>query len=106
MGFSSRSSNEPYFNRNYKNDSQLCAKINDEAFKSEYAGSGISLQEHPLKEDLNMEKRTCVACRSKNIKVIYAQRSIHPMNGDEYYDFEVVCGNCGIFSIFSFADND
>ncbi len=106
MGSTRRVLSTSYFHPSYQSDEQPCYKVDTEMFSWEYYGSGIAPSEHPLKDELGLERRSCLNCESHHILVIYAQRTIHPMSGDEYYDLEVVCQDCGKFSVYAFADND
>ena len=69
-----------------------------------YRGSGVSINEHPLKDRMNMHG--CGECRSDNVLVIYAQWSVSTHSGDSYWDYEIVCGDCGKFTARSFNEND
>jgi len=69
-----------------------------------YKGSGVPRDRHPLGGSIKF--RACAACESENVLVIAAQWNVHRMNGDEYYDYELVCDDCGKFTRVSFADND
>jgi len=37
--------------------------------------------------------------------VIAAQYNVHPMSGDLYYDYEMVCEACGQFTTASYCEN-
>ena len=69
-----------------------------------FRGSGISIDEHPLKGRANMYG--CGECKSDNVLVIYGQWSVSTHSGDAYWDYEIVCGDCGKFTARSFSDND
>ena len=73
-------------------------------FKMIYFGLGITRNKHPLKKRINM--RECGNCNNADVKVIYAQWSVHPMSGDTYWDYEVYCEKCKKYSSRSFAGND
>ena len=72
-------------------------------FRWEYAGTGVRISEHPLKKGCDMHG--CGSCKSRNVKVIYAQMNIHPMSGDKYYDYEIFCEDCGKYTTRSYAEN-
>ncbi|NHJ13570.1 MAG: hypothetical protein EAX95_07820 [Candidatus Thorarchaeota archaeon] len=69
-----------------------------------YRGTGVSIDEHPLRDRLGM--RGCKNCGSEEVKVIYAQWSVSTASGDAYWDYEIVCSNCGMFTARSFSEND
>ncbi len=69
-----------------------------------YRGSGVSIEEHPLSGRMNMHG--CGECKSSNVLVIYAQWSVSTASGDAYWDYEIVCGDCGKFTARSFSEND
>lgn len=68
-----------------------------------YRGTGIAPAAHPLAGEIPFAG--CEHCTSRNVLVIAAQRSIHPMSGDEYWDYELVCQICGRFTQRSYAEN-
>lgn len=79
--------------------------VREEDFgKTWYRGTGIVRSEHPLADRLSFS--TCDGCESRDVLVIAAQRSVHPMSGDLYYDYELECCRCGRFTARSFAGND
>ena len=82
----------------------LIADENNDWLGMVFRGSGISVDDHPLKERMNM--RGCGACSSDNVKVIYAQWSVSPHSGDSYWDYEIICADCGKFTARSFNEND
>lgn len=69
-----------------------------------YKGTGILIEDHPLQKFINM--RGCANCKSENVLVIAAQRSVHPMNGDVYWDYEIRCKDCGMYTQRSFSENE
>jgi len=73
-------------------------------FAMTYRGSGIEISGHPLKEQCRM--RGCGNCGGDNVLVIYAQWSVSTASGDVYWDHEIVCNDCGMFTARSFSDND
>lgn len=93
----------------YPVDTEPCIKTNFE-MRDWYHGTGLPPLEHPgmgylrvLARDL--PKTLCGYCKSKNVLVITLQGCVHPMSGDAYYDYEVVCEDCGGFTAFAYAEN-
>ncbi|MBN2227951.1 MAG: hypothetical protein JW779_00035 [Candidatus Thorarchaeota archaeon] len=70
----------------------------------EYIGSGVEIAGHPLKDRCNM--RGCAACESENVRVIYGKWCVSAHSGDAYYDYEIVCLDCGKFTARSYNEND
>ena len=70
----------------------------------EYYGSGVDIEDHPLKDRCNMHG--CAECKSDNVKVIYGKWCVSTHSGDSYFDYEVVCEDCGKFTARSFNEND
>lgn len=105
MGLSRQISNVAHFNPSYRQQAIACQSISEAWFTREYIGSGIPPAEHPLADMLDMRSTVCGSCQGQEILVIYAKRSIHPANGDEYFDYEVICSSCGKFTLISCADN-
>ena len=68
-----------------------------------FRGSGIPIEEHPLKENCNM--RGCGNCDSEHVKVIYAQWSVSVASGDSYWDYELFCEECSMYTSRSFSEN-
>ncbi|MHA1289362.1 MAG: hypothetical protein ACTSPB_18395, partial [Candidatus Thorarchaeota archaeon] len=56
-----------------------------------YRGTGVPIEEHPLKGNCNMDG--CGNCESENVLVI-SQWSVSVASGDAYWDYEVICGDC------------
>ncbi|MFX1369045.1 MAG: hypothetical protein ACFFAY_10635 [Promethearchaeota archaeon] len=73
-------------------------------FAMTFRGTGISIAEHPLRESAHM--RGCANCEGEDVLVIYAQWSVSTASGDVYWDHEIVCNKCGMFTARSFSDND
>ena len=69
-----------------------------------YRGAGIRIDEHPLKSHCNMQG--CGNCKSDNVLVIYAQWSVSVHSGDSYWDYEIICEDCGKYTSRSFSEND
>jgi hypothetical protein len=69
-----------------------------------YWGTGISYEEHPLKDKFSFY--VCGNCESKSVKIIYAKWAVHPMSGDVYWDYEIHCEDCGKYTTYSYAEND
>lgn len=79
-----------------------CLKV-EVGFQSWYLGTGVLLKKHPLKKFLSVDR--CGECGSEDFLVIAAQHSIHPQTGDEYWDCEIACNECGKYTLFSYAEN-
>ncbi|MFX0102991.1 MAG: hypothetical protein ACFFCS_25715, partial [Candidatus Hodarchaeota archaeon] len=69
-----------------------------------YYGRGIAPDKHPLKGYINFQG--CMHCESQKVKVIAAQWSVSYHSGDRYWDYEIVCEECGQYTQRSFAEND
>lgn len=69
----------------------------------ECQGTGISPEEHPMKDRINFHP--CANCKSENIKIIYAHWCVSPNSGDSYWDYEALCENCGKYISVSFSEN-
>ena len=83
--------------------------IEDEAScsaKRIFVGKGVYPAAHPLREKINFTRTKCSNCNSFNVKVIYAHWCVHMMSGDTYWDYEIHCETCNMFTKHSFADND
>lgn len=106
MGASTFLNDYPRLHPEYREAEEACKAMGESAFHQLYKGAGIAPQDHPLNAELHIEQRNCLKCESQNLLVIYAQKTIHPMNGDEYYDLEMHCQDCKSFSIFAYSDND
>ena len=68
-----------------------------------FRGTGVPIEEHPLKDNCNM--LGCGNCESEQVKVIYAQWSVSVASGDSYWDYEVICADCGMYTSRSFSEN-
>ena len=68
-----------------------------------FRGTGVRMDEHPLQRNCNM--RGCGNCESENVLVIYAQWSVSVHSGDSYWDYEIICEDCGKFTSRSFSEN-
>jgi hypothetical protein len=68
-----------------------------------FRGTGVAIEEHPLKANCNMHG--CGNCESRQVKVIYAQWSVSVASGDAYWDYEVICEECGMYTSRSFSEN-
>ncbi|MFW9787216.1 MAG: hypothetical protein ACFFE2_09720 [Candidatus Thorarchaeota archaeon] len=82
----------------------IIERDNNDYTSREYHGSGVPIEEHPLKEYINM--KGCGVCESSNVKVIYGQWSVSTASGDVYWDYEIACMDCGKFTARSFNEND
>ncbi|MFW9907012.1 MAG: hypothetical protein ACFFEF_00435 [Candidatus Thorarchaeota archaeon] len=82
----------------------LIASEKNEWVWKEFYGTGISIDEHPLSKTCNIHG--CGSCRSANVSVIYAKWCVSTASGDAYWDYEVVCNDCGKFTARSFSEND
>jgi hypothetical protein len=69
-----------------------------------FSGTGIPIADHPLKDSAHI--RGCGNCEGDNVLVIYGQWSVSTASGDVYWDHEVICNDCGMFTARSFSDND
>ena len=69
-----------------------------------YRGTGISIKEHPLSD--KVWPGNCGHCKSEDVLVIAAQWNVHPFSGDEYWDCEVACEECGKYTHYSYVDSD
>lgn len=70
----------------------------------QYEGTGVTIDEHPLKERCHM--RGCGECSSENVLVIFGRWCVSTASGDEYWDYEIKCIDCGKFTARLFSDND
>ena len=70
----------------------------------EYAGTGVSLDKHPLNDRIWM--KGCGNCEGENVKVIYAHWCVSTASGDAYWDYEIICEDCGKYTSRSFNEND
>ena len=98
---------EPYFvPKNYKREfKEPCKPDEDNDYDQEYyRGSGISPEEHPENGRINFS--TCGNCGSTNVLVLYTQWSVSVHSGDCYWDYEIVCNDCGKFTTQSYSEND
>ncbi len=80
----------------YPNDS-------NEGTWMEFFGTGVPMSEHPLEGYCNFYG--CGECKSDNVKVIYGKWCVSTSSGDAYWDYEIVCEDCGKFTARSFSDN-
>ena len=85
-------------------DKPLVPDDSNEWLGMTFRGTGVRIDDHPCKNRLHM--RGCGECSSNNVMVIYAQWSVSPHSGDSYWDYEVVCDDCGKFTARSFNEND
>ena len=100
-----RVSDEPEFIEvNYKDIYDMQCEKSREMGKTWYKGTGIPPSDHPLHDRINMGG--CANCGNENILVIAATWSVHPMNGDVYWDYEVSCERCGKYTQCSYSEND
>jgi len=68
-----------------------------------YRGNGVKIDAHPLKDRLHMNG--CGNCRGENVLIIYAQWSVSTASGNEYWDYEMFCRDCGKYTSRSFSEN-
>lgn len=68
-----------------------------------YRGSGIAPEEHPLARHIPFGG--CQGCGAADVHVIAAHHDVHLMSGDVYYDYELVCRVCGVFTRRSYSEN-
>ncbi len=69
-----------------------------------FTGSGVSIEAHPLNGKIWM--KGCGNCEGESVKVIYAHWCVSPHSGDAYWDYEIICDDCGRFTSRSFSEND
>jgi hypothetical protein len=69
----------------------------------QYTGSGVSISDHPLNNRCHM--RGCGDCESGNVIVIFGRWCVSTASGDEYWDYEIRCNDCGKFTARSFSEN-
>jgi len=67
-------------------------------------GTGIHPNNHPLKGHIRF--RNCENCSSDKVLVIYAHWCVSTHSGDAYWDYELICEDCQMFSQCSYAEND
>jgi len=97
--------NEPQLiDKDYKKRYDEPCKEIRESGKTWYKGTGINWEKHPLKRFI--PKFGCANCNNKDVKIIAAQFSVHPMSGDRYWDCEVFCAKCGKYTQRAYAEND
>jgi hypothetical protein len=78
----------------------------DKDYQEWYMGTGVEFEKHPLYEHLQgWAIGECGNCKSRHVLVIAAQFSVHPMSGGRYWDCEIVCKECGIYTARSYAEN-
>lgn len=80
-----------------------CAYFPNYNMKDWYFGTGIPPAEHPLNWQITFGK--CGNCQSDDVLVIAAQSVVHPYSGDLYWDYEIVCQQCGKFTTQSYSEN-
>jgi hypothetical protein len=80
-----------------------CAFFPNYKMQDWYLGTGIKPGDHPLAWRIPFDN--CGQCQSANVLVIAAQFVVHPMSGDLYWDYEIVCADCGKFTTRSYAEN-
>lgn len=68
-----------------------------------YRGTGVVIDEHPMKDRLHMHG--CGNCNSEDVIIIYAQWSVSVASGNEYWDYEMFCKNCEKYTSRSFSEN-
>ncbi len=68
-----------------------------------YRGTGLPIDNHPMKERLHMHG--CGNCNSNDVEIIYAQWSVSVASGNEYWDYEMFCNDCKKYTSRSFSEN-
>ena len=68
-----------------------------------YKGTGVPPDQHPLKDHIWFG--TCGRCGSESVLVLAAQWSVSFSSGDQYWDYEIVCVDCGAFTQRAYAEN-
>lgn len=85
--------------------------VKDELRWEYFYKGGISYDKHLEIEHMrvlyrDIPKMKCLKCDSqKDCKIMFVQGNVHPMTGDAYYDVEIYCNKCKIYSAFSYAEN-
>lgn len=96
--------NPRFVPNNYKElYSAPCEKIKEYG-QTWYKGTGISFVDHPLKNHIWFNG--CGNCESNNVKVLAAQWSVSYHSGDQYWDYEIFCEDCGKYTQRAYAEND
>lgn len=85
-------------------DEPILENSNNDWQWSEYFGTGVAIEAHPLKDAIKMSG--CGECESSDVKVIYGRWCVSTASGDVYWDYEIVCNDCGKFTARSFNEND
>ncbi|MFW9794295.1 MAG: hypothetical protein ACFFEE_08335 [Candidatus Thorarchaeota archaeon] len=85
-------------------DEPIIANDDNEGIWREYYGTGVKIEDHPLKDYINMSG--CGECENTDVNVIYGKWCVSTASGDVYWDYEIVCSNCGKFTARSFNEND
>jgi hypothetical protein len=67
-----------------------------------YLGKGVRWEDHPLKGYI--PKYRWGNCESENVKIIAAQWCVSYASGDQYFDCELICADCGKYTQYSYAD--
>ena len=76
---------------------------NNDYISMKYWGKGVSIKAHPLKDRLHLYG--CGHCKGENVMIIYAQWSVSAASGNEYWDYEMFCSDCGKYTSRSFSEN-
>ena len=93
----------------YRSDTEPCIMTSFQ-LQNWYHGTGVSPSEHPACQQFpvlqnDLPKSHCGFCDSTHVLVIALQSCVHPMSGDAYYDYEIVCQSCGGFTAYSYSEN-
>lgn len=75
-----------------------------------FCGTGVPPAEHPMRGEMRaleigLDHADCLYCGSKDVRVIALQGCVSMHSGDAYYDYELLCNQCGKFSAVSYAEN-
>lgn len=96
---------KPHFvPENYKEIYKLPCEKFKEMGQKWYRGTGIPIEDHPLNGHIRFSG--CKNCESDDVLVIAAQWSVSYHSGDQYWDYEIYCNNCGKYTQRSYAEND
>ncbi len=79
-------------------------KDDDATSQYEYAGTGVTRDEHPLSKSCD-GFMPCSFCERADVLVVYARYAISHASGDAYYDCEVYCADCKRFTTKSFSEH-
>jgi len=64
--------------------------------KAWYYGTGVIPKNHPLVADIPFEE--CGGCASDEVVVVAAQRFRHPFSKELFWEYEIACTHCGMYT--------